>query len=572
MGKTTFLQELISTITDEDLANGYTPNDSTNILQNGNPIDTISLIIPNNDPKTPVIISGCCGSYSDDLWGVDDPGLDISTNLFLQQCSECNESEIVLPVQPHELPLDDPVHDIYGILSLKQKAKPPTHVNVPNITEGLGKRQDKRDLVDLEQFIVRKMTLMVYHEQLYEFAPPCWKLLSPRKCAVRLRKLLDPHSLTDALTTKEYQEIHRLLLTNPNIQREVDFIPPQHCLNLSDGTLDLITMQLFPHNPDNGFFTYLDMSYDELRAPGNGFVFERFATQIGDGNSAVRQQLLELVALAITGYEAKQFYVLIGPSNTGKTQFGRFLEELLGRENVESIAGVHDFSNRFTTSALAGKRLGTCLDLPDTPLPSVAIGTIKQFVGDDPIKIEQKYKDSRTIYQKPLLLFAGNHPIRLPNISQEQALLNRMVVIPFANPVEEAAMTQQLYKTLLDEAPYIVAKAIKAYQALMERNFVVTRLELPEEYTPRDSRQKFSEVGYFLEACCEYDEANEVSTDALYQAYRLFVDKEALISVSKIEFSRLLAENLNAQQRKVEPLKRVSSTQGRGYKGIALCQ
>ena len=118
----------------------------------------------------------------------------------------------------------------------------------------------------------------------------------------------------------------------------------------------------------------------------SGPYFEHFAAQIGNNDLQVRQQLLELIALAITGYEAKVFYVLLGPSNTGKTQFGRFLEELLGRENVASLAGVHDFSNRFTTSSLEGKMLATCLDLPDSPLPSVAVGVIKQVGGDDPIK------------------------------------------------------------------------------------------------------------------------------------------------------------------------------------------
>ena len=48
------------------------------------------------------------------------------------------------------------------------------------------------------------------------------------------------------------------------------------------------------------------------------------------------------------GKQVKYFYVLLGESNTGKTQFGRFLEELVGRENVESVRGVHDFANQWT--------------------------------------------------------------------------------------------------------------------------------------------------------------------------------------------------------------------------------
>lgn len=85
------------------------------------------------------------------------------------------------------------------------------------------------------------------------------------------------------------------------------------------------------------------------------------------------------------------------------------------------------------------------MDLPDSPLPSVAVGVIKQVVGDDPIKIEAKYKDSRTIYRKPLLLFAGNHPIRISGITREDAFLNRMVVIPFLHPVPTEDMQPKLY-------------------------------------------------------------------------------------------------------------------------------
>ena len=104
--------------------------------------------------------------------------------------------------------------------------------------------------------------------------------------------------------------------------------------------------------------------------------------------------------------------------------------------------------------------------------------SLKQFVGDDPIKVEQKYKDSRTIYQKPLLLFAGNHPIRISNITQEQALFNRMVVIPFQNPVAPAQMRQQLYKSLLEEAPYSNARPHRASQAAL---FDVPRIKSKKE-------------------------------------------------------------------------------------------
>ncbi len=179
------------------------------------------------------------------------------------------------------------------------------------------------------------------------------------------------------------------------------------------------------------------------------------------------------MALTLTGYEVKAFYVILGPSNTGKTEFGRFLLELRGRENCASLGGIQDFARQFTTSALDGKDLVVCLDLPDEPLPAVAIGMTKQIVGDDPIKVEAKYKNSKTIYRKPILLFCGNHPIRIPEMAKEQALLNRMIVIPFSNPVKIEEHQEHFYLKLLEEAPYIISQAALVYRDLMERNFVL---------------------------------------------------------------------------------------------------
>ena len=89
------------------------------------------------------------------------------------------------------------------------------------------------------------------------------------------------------------------------------------------------------------------------------------------------------------------------------------MQELLGRENVESVQSIADFGGRFTTGSLCGKLLASCLDLPNGTLPQNAIGVLKTFCGDDSVKGEVKYKQSFTYYRKPLLMMAGNHSITL---------------------------------------------------------------------------------------------------------------------------------------------------------------
>lgn len=279
----------------------------------------------------------------------------------------------------------------------------------------------------------------------------------------------------------------------------------------------------------------------------------------------MREQLLQLIALVILRRPLKHFFVLVGPSNTGKTQFGRFLEELVGHEQTVCVRDIHDFDDRWTAGSLEGKTLALCLDLPNSPLPPRAVGIVKQLVGDDAIKAEKKYKDPYTYHHKPLLLMAGNHPLRISGIDREIALLNRMVAICFQNPVQERDMRQALYLDLLNEAPYIVGQAIQSYYRLERNNFKLTQVPLPQEYMPQDARYDYHSIAQFLEQCCEFVPEAETSTSEIYSAYCAFSEMDSPL----INFSKTLRELLERHP-EVSAIKRVGGREQRGYRGIRL--
>lgn len=448
--------------------------------------------------------------------------------------------------------------------------RPQESVIPPNIEKGLGQRKDTADLKKLENFCTKTLNFSVYSGRLYLFWQKCWVAISSSECRVYLRRLFTEYNLDTTLITPDYDKIYNLLLCNPSIQRDQDFSPPPHCLNFADGTLDLCSMELRPHNPEDGFLHYINLNYHDVRDASYGHVFETFAQRNSEENSVFRTQILELVMLALLGYNFKHFYVLLGQSNTGKTEFSRFLVELVGRDNVAAISGIHDFANRFTISDIVGKLLCTCLDLPDSPLPSVAIGTVKQLVGDDPIKAEAKYKASYTAYKKPLLLLCGNHPIRLPNLSKEQALLNRMVVIPFGNPVDPAEQQQEMYKLLLNESAYIVSESIKAYRDLMERDFGVTVADIPAMYLPQDSRDSYQSVQAFVQRHLVLDVDGKEATSDIFYRYQHLAQRGEYVDLTFVDFSRCLSDVLKQFGKSVRPEKRIGPKDARGYDGIKL--
>ena len=437
---------------------------------------------------------------------------------------------------------------------------------IPDISKGLGQRKDRMDLVALQKFVAQSQRFMLLNGQVCAYQPPCWKKLDDLNTERYIRRLIEEYGQGHCLTQREYTTIRKGLQGDPTVKSfagELDPAPDK--INFLDGTFDTKARRFLPHDPRDNFFSAINVTFEDI-SHCSGKVFERFVSHISGGDKGVREQLLQLVALTILRKPLKHFFVLVGPSDTGKTQFGRFLEELVGEEQTMCVRDLHDYGDRWTIGSLEGKILALCLDLPDSVLPPRAVGLVKQLVGDDAIKAERKYENAHTYHSKPLLLMAGNHPLRIPKIDRETALLNRMVTICFQNPVKESEMRQGLHKDLLDEAPYIVGEAIEAYYRLEQNNFKLTRVPLPEEYAPQDARSGYRSIERFLAECCDFEPEAEVTTQTLFEAYCGYEDA---VQISWIDFSRTLKEQLD-QNPQVSALKRVSGREQRGYRGIRL--
>lgn len=140
-----------------------------------------------------------------------------------------------------------------------------------------------------------------------------------------------------------------------------------------------------------------------------------------------------------------------------------------------------------------------------------------------------------------------------------------VILFPFLHPVPTEDMQPKLYSRLLDEAPYIVAKAIEAYRELLERNLSVTHVESPESYAPQDSRDGYRAVGEFISEYCMFHPEYETETRSLCFAYQRFADEHPLSELSERRLSEYLKTCTNVTQGK-----RVKDKNLRDYQGIRL--
>ena len=170
----------------------------------------------------------------------------------------------------------------------------------PDISKGLGKHQEKRDIFQLEQFVANNLPLMMYEGELYLYEPPYWKKLSKREAKKKIRTLLEKECQIDYLTESKYQKILNLPIINSDISEERTLTSPRDKVNMLDGAYDLQTGELLPHDAEDYFFTCINVYGREMDMCRED-TFEAFVRNCSDGDPVVRKQLLQLVALTILG-------------------------------------------------------------------------------------------------------------------------------------------------------------------------------------------------------------------------------------------------------------------------------
>ena len=97
------------------------------------------------------------------------------------------------------------------------------------------------------------------------------------------------------------------MLIQPSIQRDIkDVQMPPSLIPCRDGVFDIETMRAREVRPDDYFFSCCDVPVEEI-GKGSGEQFETFIASVSEGNPAVRQQVLEMIGTAISGYRPKTF-------------------------------------------------------------------------------------------------------------------------------------------------------------------------------------------------------------------------------------------------------------------------
>lgn len=474
------------------------------------------------------------------------------------QCTEpTSESPPTLPAPssiqpPFQVPLPgcDPITAAFQAVAQKALAET--------------KPLQKITPVEAMGLLLSRVCLRRYNEDYYAFNGCVFERVE----ASNLNRLIF-HYLRDVVaevgSAVIIKHVADLVKANPDIQATYTTDGPD-CQYFLNGALDHGNLR--PVNPAIDFFTtYCPFPYptkpEETACP----VFDNFlATTFRDDAASILTVWQMIGYLIVRDMAGKCFFVLQGVPNSGKSVIGNLVSELLNPDAVFSLEP-RRFSEKYSLHGLVKVRLNVCMDLPNGRLNKESAAAIKQISGGDRITDEGKYANLQTAKLECKFLFGTNFNFSVKDT--DQALLERLIVIPFRTSIPPELRDPYLLDKLRAERPAIAAKSLAAYQEVRRKNYVFALPRASEviEYAPSTIADP---VAAFLAECCDLC-GQEVFTPTaiLYEAYTAFCQTHGLPWLEQAaQFSRQLRTCCAGQ---VKPTKqRYNGTPVNGYFGICL--
>lgn len=338
--------------------------------------------------------------------------------------------------------------------------------------------------------------------------------------------------------------------------RAEDFDNAPWLLNCQNGTLDLRTGKLKPHDPNDMLTKLAGANYCPGAACPTWAAFLERVQPDGD----IREFLQRSVGYALTGQVGEQvFWFLYGTGDNGKSVFSGVVGALLGdyamKVRAEALMLKRQDSIPEEIAAMAGRRFALASELSDGQKLNESL--IKDLTGGDRMRARYLHKNSFEFDPQAKVWMYGNHKPVI--VGTDRGIWRRPRLVPFTVAIPEAEKDKNLLDKLLGELDGVLAWAVAgclAWQRDGLRTPDAVRMATEEYRTDSDV------IGRFLADCTE-SSSDSVGAMALYKVYQAWAESEGHKVMSNTSFGRALSER---------GLERVHTIVGKQYKGLALTQ
>jgi putative DNA primase/helicase len=285
-------------------------------------------------------------------------------------------------------------------------------------------------------------------------------------------------------------------------------------LNILNGTIDLHTGKLRPHDPNDLITKSAPVEFDPAAVCP---IWLKFLDRIMAGNDNLIGYLQRAVGYALTGDISEHvLFLLYGTGQNGKSTFLNLLLKMLGDYAKQAAPNLliekHFESHPTEIADLEGCRLVSSIDCEHRRGFDESL--VKQLTGGDRLKARFMRQDFFEFDPTQKFFIAVNNK---PSIKgTDYGIWRRIKTIPFTITIPESERDKTLPEKLLAEFPGILNWAIQGCLEWQREG-----LGTPDEVTKatNEYREDMDSLGDFLEECCVVHENARQQVKEVYQAY-----------------------------------------------------
>ena len=286
-------------------------------------------------------------------------------------------------------------------------------------------------------------------------------------------------------------------------------------INMKNGTLDLRTLKLHPHDPTNYITKTTKLNWNpEAKCPQ----FKEFLIAAMSGDKDQAKFLAMMMGYFLSGEDSEQMvYFFCGKGLNGKSTFCEICHLILGtyakHSNIETFLVRKSSAGqaRGDLARLNGARFITASE----PRPGECLdeSTIKQLTGGEPFVARGLYAADLEIWPtfKVAISFNNEPKIR----GQDEGIWRRITRIAWNQTFEK---NEDFKRILKEEKEGIFTLAARCCQKFYEKKKLTTPESVLAE--TKDYRISQDTTGRFIEECLVIDKEGTCEKKKLYKCYR----------------------------------------------------
>lgn len=329
-----------------------------------------------------------------------------------------------------------------------------------------------------------------------------------------------------------------------------------YLLNCLNGTIDLKTGRLEPHNPKNFITKIIPVEYDPAAQCPQWI---EFLETIMNWNYDLISFLQRAIGYSLTGDTSEQcLFLLHGAGANGKSTLLNIIGFLLGDYAQTAIfdtflAKKEERSVNNDIARMQGKRFVSAIESEGERRLSEVL--VKQLTGGDTITARYLFAEFFEFIPQFKIWLACNHK---PVVrGTDLAIWRRIRLIPFNITIPEAERDKHLSEKLQAELPGILAWAVQGCLE-WQRGGLKTPAEVKQ--ATNEYQGDMDTIGAFLSECCILTPEVKAKASELYGAYKEWCEAGGEHALSQRCFGLRLTE---------KGLKSVKSS-GNYWKGVGI--